>query len=207
MTTPDRAVEPAPPPPASVRPQPKWDTDRIVALSAMAVGLCTLFITLYQTYLTRQAQSASVLPYLVFAINSNDAGAYITLRNDGVGPAMVQDLRIRYRGAEHRKDPYDFFLEQQPNANGGGLTVDRVMAGRLIPAGSTVQMLGSVGGPQRVPMLTELLRLFAIAEVPKAWLVTLGATGTDKAVIEITYTSVYGDRWRLRSDESVPKPF
>lgn len=203
MTTTDPAAGPA----APVPPRTTWDTDRIVALSAMAVGLCTLFITLYQTHLTRQAQSASVLPYLVFAVNSTDAGAYITLRNDGVGPAMVKDLRIHYRGRDHLKDPYDFFLEQQPNANSGGLNVDRVMAGRLIPAGATIQMLGSVGGPQRVPMLTEMLRLFAIAEVPRAWLEATGATGTEKAVIDITYTSVYGDRWRLRSDQSVPQPF
>src|SRR5215510_16049588 len=114
MTTSDPAAEhaPVPPEPAPLpaepaRPRAAWNTDRVVALSAMAVGLCTLFITLYQTYMTRQAQSASVLPYLVFAVNSNDAGAYITLRNDGVGPAMVEDLRIRYRGHEHLKDPYD----------------------------------------------------------------------------------------------------
>jgi hypothetical protein len=122
---------------------------------------------------------------------------------------MVEDLRILYRGREHQKDPHDFFLEQRPAAanEGGGLTVDRVMAGRLIPAGATVQMLGGAGDPQRnQTMSTELLKLFAIAEVPKAWLVATGATGTDKAVIEVTYTSVYGDRWRLRSDQAVPQP-
>lgn len=207
MTTTDLPVEPAPAPAGPVRRRASWDTDRIVALSAMAVGLCTLFITLYQTYLARQAQSASVLPYLVFAVNSTNQGAYITLRNDGVGPARVEDLRIHYRGRDHQKDPYDFFLEHQPAANSTALTVDRVMAGRFIPAGATILMLGSEAGPQRAPMLAELLRLFAIAEVPKAWLVGTGATGTDKAVIEITYTSVYGDRWRLRSDQAVPQSF
>ena len=37
---------PAEPPPAARH----WSTDRIVSLSAMAVGVCSLFITLYQTY-------------------------------------------------------------------------------------------------------------------------------------------------------------
>jgi hypothetical protein len=207
MTTTDPAAPVEPTPAAPARRRTTWDTDRIVALSAMAVGLCTLFITLYQTCLTRQAQGASVLPYLVFAINTTDAGAYVTLRNDGVGPAMVEDVRIHYRGRDFQQDPYDFFLEHQAGAPSAGLTVDRVMKGRLIPAGATIQMLGSMGGPQRVPMLNELLRLFAIAEVPKAWLVGAGATGTDKAVIEVTYTSVYGDRWRLRSDQAVPQPY
>jgi hypothetical protein len=210
MTTTEPPVEPAPPPARPARAGASWDTDRIVALSAMAVGLCTLFITLYQTYLARQAQSASVYPYLVFAINSTDEGVYITLRNDGVGPAMVEDLHIGYRGRDYQKDPYAFFIEQRPEAAnaGGGLTVDRVMGGRLIPAGATVQMLGGGGGPERnKTLLTEVLRLFAIAEVPQSWLVAAGATNPDKAVIEITYTSVYGDRWRLRSDQAVPQPF
>ena len=210
MSTIDPAVDAAPPRAAPVRPRRSWDTDRIVALSAMAVGLCTLFITLYQTYLTRQAQSASVYPYLVFAINSTNEGVYITLRNDGVGPAMVEDIRIHHGGRDYPKDPFDFFIEQRPEAAnaGGGLTVDRVMGGRVIPAGATVQMLGAGGEPERnKTMLAEVLRLFAIAEVPKAWRIGAGATNPDKAVIEITYTSVYGDRWRLRSDQSVPQPF
>jgi hypothetical protein len=29
---------------------------------------------------------------------------------------------------------------------------------------------------------------------------------TDRAVLEIDYASVYGERWRLRSDRVVPEP-
>ena len=76
----------------------KFDTDRIVSLSAMVVGIGSLFIIVYQTHLIRQAQNASVLPYLMIGIQWNN-------------------------------------------------------------------------------------------------------------VIEITYSSVYGDRWRLRSDRFVPEPF
>jgi hypothetical protein len=36
--------------------------------------------------------------------------------------------------------------------------------------------------------------------------VSLEAAGGDKAVIEVTYSSVYGDRWTLRSDQQVPQP-
>jgi hypothetical protein len=34
----------------------------------------------------------------------------------------------------------------------------------------------------------------------------LKATGGDKAVIDVVYASVYGDRWRVRSDQLVPQP-
>ena len=97
----------APPPPAEPPPPARrWSTDRIVSLSAMAVGVCSLFITLYQTYLTREAQSASVLPYLAFGITSTNDGAYLTLRNDGVGPARLESVQIHFNGQTTDVDPY-----------------------------------------------------------------------------------------------------
>jgi hypothetical protein len=112
----------------------RLSTDRIVSLSAMIVGVGSLFIITYQT---------------------------------------------------------------RPDRNIPALYVDKIMSGRLIPAGETVLML------------EDLLRLFEIAGVPKSWLAGAGIplTGTDRAVVEITYSSVYGDRWRVRSDRLVPEPF
>lgn len=139
-------VEPsAPPPPA--RPRHRLNTDRVLSLSAMAVGVCTLFLTPYQTHLTRQQQSASVLPSLAFGITSTRDGAYLTLRNDGVGPGRLEAVRIHHRG-----------------------------------------------------------RLFAMADAPPSW-IEGKAHATDKAVIGIEYSSVFGDRWRIRSDQLVPQPF
>jgi hypothetical protein len=185
----------------------KLDTDRVVALSAMFVGVCSLFITIYQTHLTRQAQNASVLPYLAIGITSNSDGVYVTLRNDGVGPARIEEVRITAAGKEHVVDPYDFYVETKPAAaKSSALMVDRIARGRLVPAGTTIQMLGMTG-PERMGMLADLLRLFALADVPRAWLESMNAVSTDKAVIAVTYTSVYGDRWRIRSDQHVPQPF
>ena len=61
----------------------KWDTDRIVSLSAMVVGVGSLVIILYQTKLMREQQRASVMPYLMMAIQSstNDHRTYLTVRN------------------------------------------------------------------------------------------------------------------------------
>ena len=184
----------------------KLNTDRIVSLSAMVVGVGSLIIILYQTQLMREAQHASALPYLSIAINSNDEGVFVTLRNVGVGPALIDDVRVRYQGRELAGDPYDFYTGLKRAGDRGEISVDKVMAGRLIPAGEGIRMLG-VAGADREPMLAELLRLFDIAEVPEAWYAGVGTSrsGAAKAVIEITFSSIYGDRWRIRSDAIVPE--
>jgi hypothetical protein len=181
------------------------NTDRIVSLSAMVVGVGSLILVLYQTQLMRQTQKASVLPYLMIAVHANDAGIHLVLSNTGVGPALIQDVRIRHRGREIQGDPYDFFTSLHPDS--GQLDVVKVIPGQLLPAGSSVQMLGAPPQSQLRPtLLRDLLHVFEIAEVPRRWYVSAGALEADKAVIEITYASVYGDRWRIRSDRMVPEP-
>ena len=51
-------------------------------------------------------------------------------------------------------------------------------------------------------MLGEFLRLFDLGDAPQSWYDGAGVpkSGPDKAIIEITYRSVYGDRWRVTSD-------
>src|SRR6186997_391236 len=92
-------------------------TDRIVSLSAMAVSIGSLFIIVYQTYLTRQAQHASVLPYLYFSLSSNDEGVAVRLTNSGIGPAVIDDVRVHYQAREIVGDAYDFYLGLQPDAS------------------------------------------------------------------------------------------
>lgn len=87
-----------------------------------------------------------------------------------------------------------------------GLSVDRVTPGRLLPANSTIQMLGISGNVERVKTLGDILRLFAIADAPPSWLEELETRGGNKAVIDIVLSSAYDDCWRIRSDQSVPQP-
>lgn len=181
----------------------KLNTDRIVSLSAMLVGIGSLFTIVYQTALTRQAQHAAVMPYLMIDLNSNDQGGFIVLSNTGIGPALIEDIRVRYQGREIEGDPYEFYTGLRGDS---GLDVNKITPGRLIPAGTTISMLGIAGSGVRArKFVAEILHLFDIAEVPRSWYVGSGASGTEKAVIEITYASVYGDRWRMRSDRTVPE--
>jgi hypothetical protein len=186
-----------------------WNTDRIVSLSAMVVGVGSLVIILYQTKLMREQQRASVLPYLAIAVQSNNETTGLAVRNAGIGPAMLDDVRVRYKGKDFVGDPYDFFVQQRPEVfKTLGLGVDKLIPGRLVPAGEWIPNLNTSGAEAGAQLLKELLHLFAIAEVPKTWLTMTGADGpaSEKAVIILTYSSVYGQQWHLRSDSFVPVP-
>lgn len=181
-------------------------TDRLLSFSAMFIGLATLFTVVYQTQLQRAAQSASVLPYVTILLTASDGRTYLALRNSGVGPALIEDVVIHYQGRDVETDPFDFYVDLRPDQDAGGLSVDKVIPGRLISAGEVVGMLGweGAGADEMVP---KLLSVFSIGEVPQSWYDAYGLerTAPDKAILEITYTSVYGDRWRVTSDRVVPE--
>jgi hypothetical protein len=182
-----------------------FTTDRILSLSAMAVGVGSLFVIVYQTHLMRQAQSASALPYLMVGVQANSEGAYLTVSNKGLGPALLESVRVRHQGRTFDEDPHDFFIRMRPDRDGPTLSVDRLSVGRLIPAGERLMTLG-MDGEERGRMLVDLLSLFDLADVPRSWLTNLHVpTNARRAVIEITYASVYGERWRITSDRLVPE--
>ena len=185
----------------------KLNADRIVSLSAMVAGLGSLFIIVYQTHLSRQAQHALMLPYLMFAVSANDGGVHVALSNTGVGPAIVEDVRVRHNGRDFEGDAHQFYVAQRPT-NSGNIGVNSVMAGRLIPAGAWIQMVGvgdAASSERGQAFLNDVLKLFQVAEVPESWYAGTGNAASDRAVIEIIYASVYGERWRIRSDQIVPE--
>ena len=183
------------------------NTDRLLSLVAMLIGLGSLFIIVYQTTLLREQQTASALPYLMLGVMANQERTYLIARNTGVGPALIEDVVVRYRGGEIKQDPHDFFRDVRPEAAARGLSVDRLIPGRLVSAGEAVLMLGT-DGAGAPPMLGEFLSLFDLGDAPQSWYDGVGApkSGPDKAIIEITYKSVYGERWQVTSDRVVPQP-
>lgn len=171
----------------------------------MVVGVGSLFVIVYQTHLMRQAQMASALPYLMVGIQSNSEGAYLTLANKGLGPALLENVRIYFDGKTFDEDPHDFFLRMRPDRNIGALSVDRLAKGRLIPAGERIMTLG-MDGEERGRMLLDLLNVFELSDAPRSWLTSMNVPlGAKRAVLEITYSSVYGERWIITSDRLVPE--
>ena len=139
---------------------------------------------------------------------ANSERTYIVARNTGVGPALIEDVVVRYRGNEIKKDPHDFFRDVRPEAAADqGVSVDRLIPGRLVSAGEAVLMLGTEGEGAS-PMLGEV-SLVVRSRRRAAKLVRRGRRAEVRARQSDHrdhVRSVYGERWRVTSDTAVPKP-
>ncbi len=72
----------------------------IVEVMSFIVALCALFFTYYQTKATRKHNHLGVKPYLRFGWTASDRDEGIWLKNVGLGPAIIKNLRIYQKDKE-----------------------------------------------------------------------------------------------------------
>ncbi len=92
----------------------KWNSEKILGLSAMGISFITLVIFIYQTNLMRRQNSLSVLPYLQISISDNAAASSysLALLNHGVGPAIIESVQITYDNKHYNlKEHNDYFID------------------------------------------------------------------------------------------------
>jgi hypothetical protein len=90
----------------------KWNSDKILSLSAMSISFITLIIFIYQTNLMSRQNALSILPYLQVSTSNNAEGnSYIlSVQNYGVGPAIIESVRLEYKGKGYDLEDYDDYL-------------------------------------------------------------------------------------------------
>lgn len=86
------------PPPRNGQSLAEWllEPQTLIALSAVLIGACGLFISLYEASLMRQNQRAAVWPRVAVGFNISDTLVTFIAENAGVGPARVQSAEIRH---------------------------------------------------------------------------------------------------------------
>ncbi len=87
----------------------KWNTERILGISAMGISFITLVIFIYQTNLMSKQNYLSILPYLSLSTSDNaqDNTFSLTLDNYGVGPAIIESVNLKYQGENEDLIKYD----------------------------------------------------------------------------------------------------
>jgi len=80
----------------------KINTQLIIAISALVIGLFTVFIYIYQANIMAKQHQDSVWPYVNTGHSVNPSEGYsIRIDNKGIGPAIVKSMSIKLDGKEY----------------------------------------------------------------------------------------------------------
>ncbi len=172
-----------------------WSSDKFLSLLAFLISIGTFSTFSYQTYLIQKQQYANTMPYLILSGESDGSGAYpvnkLYLSNKGVGPAFIQNVNITYQGTVYKQTPPSFLtdiiaLEDSIDYSDFSINSAHTPPGYVIAAGEQLLLIE----PNSEPAASAINRLFV---------------GKDKAIIEITYSSVYDEVWRVSNESYLPE--
>ena len=166
-------------------------SDKIFGLTAMLISLVTLIIFVRQTNIMDKQSRLSALPYLMVeqSTNSSQHKVEFSLVNHGVGPAIIESRKIIFKGQEYNKDLYQFVTQNIPELDSiEPMNWSNIYKGQAIPTNGRVVMVAIGGNPERFELFQNTLQSFK----------------SEDFYLEIIYTSIYGDRWKISTDSETP---
>ena len=178
-------------PPEAAKKKSFWSSDKLLSLFAFLVSVGTFSTFAYQTYLIQKQQYASMMPYLMIEKYNDGTGEYvkrrIILANDGIGPAFIQDVKIYYKDSVYQQDPGSFFFAfvHPPDSIDASIDDGDLALGQVIPAGEEVLLIGS----NDEYSAKAIYQLFY----------------GDETTLEIIYTSVYDEVWKVTDNDPPEK--
>lgn len=169
-----------------------WTPDRVVTIFAISISLFTLIVFARQTSIIEKQSRLSVMPYLNMETGYNPDKDFITLtlNNYGVGPAIIEEMKIFYGGKTYEMD-FEEFLQSDvlKNDSVAVLASASIDKGLAIPAGAERLAIKFGGSGDRYIKTTKFLRKMERNEFE----------------YEIIYRSIYDDKWRIQRVDDIPK--
>lgn len=177
----------------------KISFEKATTLLVIIASLGSLFIIYRQTNLMdkqfklqRLEQHKSVLPYLNL-YNTNDDGKNYSyaLANRGIGPALINEINITYKDSIYKNHDLRAFFnsvivkEDSLFNDYSDIGHSTVRKGMLIPANSVKEMV--VHQIKNGDKIRSLRNWF-----------------NQKIKIEIIFSSIYGEQWKLDSFNNIP---
>jgi hypothetical protein len=163
------------------------NSDRLFGMAAFLVSMGTFLIYIYEARLLQKQQYASALPYLEMWNSTPAEGIYkLQLVNNGVGPAFVKDVKVHYQGRIFEGDHLSFYYKAIPRNEWIRFLSTNLPKGRVLPAGHVIDLILHEGPTANAKRLNDLF-------------------GGEKVKIEITYSSVYDETWRVTGMAGAPE--
>lgn len=76
-------------------------SDKIVAFSAIFISVCALGVSIFQTRILSMEKDAAVWPYVRIATTWTDSQFILSVSNDGIGPAIIQDVTYEFHDSTY----------------------------------------------------------------------------------------------------------
>lgn len=166
----------------------------LIGAPAMLISVGVAYFTFVQAEATKKMQQADAWPFLSYGTSNSGMSEKgermisLNLSNNGVGPALLGPVEIRYQGQPVR-DPRDLLTKCcsfQPN---GGLNL------------STSPSSGIVARPG------ETVKFMQVAETPTSkalW--DRFETERWKLQVRSCYCSIFDECWTIEGSQAKPKP-
>ena len=175
----------------------KWNSERILSLSAMSISFITLMIFIYQTNLMSRQNDLSILPYLQVSYSANsELNTYtISLKNHGVGPAIIESALLEYKGKryqleDYNDDLYGLLAQLAPSLDSIVIkSTSTLNKGIALPANTTYILFRVYDSPEAYRIITE--NLYRLENEGLSY--------------EIVYKSIQGERWVIKTDSEGPE--
>ena len=165
-----------------------WNSDKLLSVSAILISFATFATLIYQTRLLQKQQFASAMPYLALYYSMPyDSTFTLLLENNGTGPAFINEIKIHYQGKVYSTDPPRFYKSTILPKDTIYFGYSNINKGRVLPAGEQISL---VENTRSLKDAAKLKRLF-------------GEEGTAK--LEIIYSSVYEEQWRIIGLTTAPE--
>jgi hypothetical protein len=173
-----------------------WNSDRLLSITAMVMSFITLIIFVYQTNLMRKQNYLSILPYVQFSVlDDGETSSYgLSLKNHGVGPAIVESVILEYQGNRYNLKDYNnelhtFLAYIRPELDSiANFTYGSLDPGIAIPANSSYIIL----------YLKESAEDYSLLKKGIEALLHNGLR------YEIIYRSIQDERWMIHNNTEGP---
>ncbi len=150
----------------------KLDTGIIIGLIAILINLITVSVYIYQARIMREQLHASSWPYLEWLLVFNqEKGLKLELTNNGVGPALIKEVKMKLNGKEVKPD--SLFIE-------------------LLGTNSFPHLTSRI--ENRVLSSQNSIRPFQVVNSEWAEKIFMKLDSSNFE-LQVCYESIYGDQW------------
>ena len=162
----------------------------MIALSAVVLSVCGLFISIYETSLIREQQRASVWPNVEIQPSIRNDSLKIFVQNSGIGPARIMNASVSYQGEV--KDNWADVINSFNFRSDEMSDYQSLIQGSVLPPDSEQEMI---------------FRVASSAENPQTNLaIQIGRSILQENLnITICYCSVYDECWTTQLSHLIKK--